>query len=150
MTRFVRALLGLALFALCVPVASAQEGTPAECSDFQVYWEALVGTVPDDPAGLEAFYTLVDAGPRTVLTEEDQTLALGFMQAWARNIESLDAALIPDSARVWHDELISDIDMTASIVEYTELTDLADTFTFWSVGTYILLIEEVDTPARCA
>jgi hypothetical protein len=149
MKRLSAVVLGLILMAVTVIPGSAQGTAAATCSDFQIYWETLVTTIPDDQEGLDAFLEIVDAGPRTTLTEDQQVAAYQFLGAWSTNISGVDETVIPASARVYHQELVDEFDMTASLIEYGDLVDLADTFAYWSVGIYILLIDEAETPAQC-
>jgi hypothetical protein len=150
----VKACLGLLLgvIAVCAStVGVVAQGTAqsSSCTDFQVYWEALVATVPDDAEGKDAFLEIADAGNLTQLTEETQAMALSFMNDWAVNIENVAPDLVPDSARLFHQDLVQDATGTAALMEFSEVADLATMFTFTPIGIYVLLIEEVETPATC-
>ncbi len=63
MKAFLGLLLGI--IAVCAStMGGVAQGTaqPSSCSDFQVYWEALVATVPDDAEGKDAFRNIPTRG----------------------------------------------------------------------------------------
>ncbi len=151
MRAFISGLLALIFLMSVAPGTVAQAGVQqGECTEFQAYWEALVGTVPDDPDGLEALLHIFGAGTLTVITEEQKTAAQSFLASWSRNVDRIDPSLIPQSARLFHPELVDDIDFTGSLIEYSDIDDLSTMFSFTPIGIYILLIEEEVTTPVCS
>lgn len=125
-------------------VSARQAGSTTPDSGFSAFWDALVATVPNDPEGEEAFLTVAGAGGLTSLTADQQSAAVAYLKRWAGAIQAIEPGVIPAHAAKFHEDVIYEIDSLASLVEYSDVADLADMMSFSQLGIYVLLLGERD------
>jgi hypothetical protein len=126
--------------------ARQAESTPTD-TGFSAFWDALVETVPNDPEGEEAFLAVAGAGGLTTITVDQQAAAVAYLNRWTGAIQAIDPGVIPAHAAKFHEDVIYEIDSLASLVEFSDVADLADMMSFSQLGIYVLLLGERDARA---
>ena len=147
-SRRVLASASAAGFAMTFSRVGARQAasTPTD-TGFSAFWDALVESIPNDPEGEKAFLAVAGAGGLTTITADQQSAAVAYLQRWKGGVQAIDPGLIPAHAAKFHEDLVTQFDSLASLLEYSQLTDVADMMTFTPLGIYVLLIGERDARA---
>jgi hypothetical protein len=139
---FAAASAGLALSLGSVSARQADSKEPD--SGFSAFWDALVESVPNDPEGEEAFLSIAGAGGLTSITADQQSAAVAYLKRWTGAIQAIEPDVIPAHAAKFHEDVIYEIESLASLIEYSDVADLADMMSFSQLGIYVLLLGERD------